>query len=77
MGLRDLPIWGRVAANLANVGLDKLGARRCAVKGHKWRDIGAIVLRADGTVDELPRGVMQRCRRCGAERETPAEGREP
>jgi len=77
MGLRDLPVWGRVAADLANAGLDKLGARRCAVKGHKWREIGAIVLRADGGVDELPRGAMQRCRRCGAEREPPAEGREP
>jgi hypothetical protein len=77
MGARDLLSWGRIVATLADAGLDRLGARRCAVKGHKWRDIGAIVLRADGTVDELPRGAMQRCRRCGAEREKPAPGLEP
>ncbi len=72
--MRDLLAWGRIAAGLADAGLDRMGARRCAVKGHKWRDIGAIVLRADGGVDELPRGAMQRCRRCGAEREKPVEG---
>jgi hypothetical protein len=74
MGIRDLPIWGRVAADLADVGLDRLGAKRCATKGHKWRDVGAVVLRADGGVDVLPRGAMQRCRRCGEERENPLGG---
>jgi hypothetical protein len=74
MGARDLMDWGRIVAGLADAGLDRLGARRCAVKGHKWRDIGAIVLRADGGVDELPRGAMQRCRRCGVERENPTQG---
>jgi hypothetical protein len=71
MGLRDLPFWGRVATELANGGLDRLGAKRCAVKGHKWRDIGAIVVGDDGSVEELPRGAMQRCRRCGIERPKP------
>jgi hypothetical protein len=66
MGLRDLPFWGRIAAELANDGLDQLGAKRCAVKGHKWRDIGAIVLKEDGGVEELACGAMQRCARCGA-----------
>jgi hypothetical protein len=71
MGLRDLPFWGRVAAQVADAGLDRLGAKRCAAKGHKWRDVGAIVLRDDGGVDELERGTMQRCRRCGAVRPRP------
>jgi hypothetical protein len=71
MGLRDIPFWTRVAAQVADAGLDALGARRCAVKGHKWRDVGARILREDGGVDELPRGAMQRCRRCGAVREPP------
>lgn len=66
MGLRDLPFWGRVAAQLTNTGIDRLGARRCAVKGHKWHDIGALVLLDDGGVEELAKGAMQRCRRCGA-----------
>ncbi len=73
MGLRDLPFWGRIAAQLTNDGLDSLGAKRCAVKGHKWHDVGAVVLRDDGGVDELPRGAMQRCRRCGATRNPVAE----
>lgn len=76
MGIRDLPFWGRIAAELADAGMDKLGARRCAAKGHKWHDVGAVVLREDGGVDELPRGAMQRCRRCGEVREKP-EGGEP
>jgi hypothetical protein len=66
MGLRDLPFWGRIAGELADAGLDHLGAKRCATKGHKWRDIGAIVLKEDGGVEELARGAMQRCQRCGA-----------
>ncbi len=74
MGVRDWLSWGRIAAGLADAGLDQLGARRCAVKGHKWRPIGAIVLHDDGEVEELPRGAMQRCRRCGAERVTPGAG---
>jgi len=75
MGLRDLPFWGRIAAQLTNDGLDTLGAKRCAQKGHRWHDVGAVVLRNDGGVDELPRGTMQRCRRCGATR-NPAEDEE-
>ena len=71
MGLRDLPFWARMTGQLANGGLDALGAKRCAVKGHKWRDVGALVLRQDGGVDELPKGAAQRCMRCGATRETP------
>ena len=50
-----------------------LGAKKCAQKGHKWHDVGAVVLRSDGSVDELPRGTMQRCRRCGLTRD-PNEG---
>jgi hypothetical protein len=71
MGLRDLPFWGRIAGEMANAGLDSLGAKRCAAKGHRWHDVGAIVLRDDGGVEELARGAMQRCRRCGAVREKP------
>jgi hypothetical protein len=71
MGLRDVPFWTRVAAQVADLGLDRLGARRCAKQGHKWRNVPAIVLRADGTVEEKARGAAQRCARCGAERETP------
>ncbi len=71
MGLRDLPFWGRVAAEVANGGLDRLGAKRCAAKGHKWHDVSAIVLGDDGDVQELERGAMQRCRRCGAVRPKP------
>lgn len=77
MGLRDLPVWGRLAAMLANDGLDALGAKKCAQKcaqkGHKWHDVGAVVLRSDGGVDEMPRGAMQRCRRCGATRSPVAD----
>ena len=69
MGLRDLPFWTRMAAEVADTGLDQLGGRRCAKKGHKWRDVGAIVLRQDGGVDELARGAAQRCARCGAVQE--------
>ena len=72
MGVRDLPFWARFAAQLADEGLDRRGAKRCAVKGHKWRDVKAVVLRQDGGVDELPKGAAQRCLRCGATRETPA-----
>ena len=69
MGVRDLPVWGKLAAMLANDGLDAMGAKKCAQKGHKWHDVGAVVLRSDGSVDELPRGTMQRCRRCGLTRD--------
>lgn len=71
MGLRDLPFWGRMAAEVADVGLNQMGAKKCAVKGHKWRDVKALVLRADGGVDELPKGAAQRCARCGEERTAP------
>ena len=73
MGLSDIPFWGRIAAEVMDAGMDRLGARSCATKGHKWRDVGAIVLREDGGVEELERGAMQRCRRCGETREKPAE----
>lgn len=72
MGLSDIPFWGRVAAEVANFGLDRLGARTCAKNGHRWRDVGAIRLREDGGVEELARGAAQRCGRCGETRETPA-----
>ena len=71
MGLRDLPFWARIAGTLANDKIDAAGAKRCAIKGHKWRDVTAIVLRQDGGVDELPKGSAQRCSRCGATREAP------
>ncbi len=71
MGLRDIPFWGRMLTELADAGLDGLGARRCATRGHKWRDVGAIVLRQDGGVEERARGAAQRCQRCGAVRELP------
>lgn len=71
MGLRDLPFWGRMAAELANVGLDRMGARRCAKSGHKWRDVRTVVLTDDGGAYEAPRGTMQRCGRCGATRQRP------
>lgn len=74
MGLRDLAFWGRMMTAVADAGLDRLGARRCATKGHRWHDIGALVLREDGSVDELARGAMQRCLRCGAERPKPGVG---
>jgi hypothetical protein len=69
MGLRDVPFWTRMAAQMADAGLDRMGAKRCARKGHKWRDIPALVVGQDGSVTELPRGSAQRCVRCGAERE--------
>jgi hypothetical protein len=68
MGIRDLPFWGRMAAEVADAGLDKLGEKKCLAKGHKWRDVKAIVVREDGGVEELPKGAAQRCSRCGAER---------
>jgi len=73
VGLSDIPFWGRVAAELANVGLDRMGARTCATKGHKWRDVKAIVLREDGGVEERARGAAQRCNRCGDTRAKPEE----
>lgn len=73
MGLSDLPFWGRVAGEVADVGLDRLGARRCAKRGHKWHAVSAIVLRHDGSVDELARGAAFRCVRCGVvQHEQPA-----
>lgn len=71
MGIRDLPFWGRMAAEVADAGLNARGAKKCAVKGHKWRDVKMIVLGADGGVEELARGAAQRCTRCGEERRTP------
>jgi hypothetical protein len=73
MGLRDLGFWGRMAAEIADAGLDHAGARRCAARGHKWRDVSAIVLTKDGGAYEAPRGTMQRCRRCGATRPKPTD----
>ncbi len=73
MGLSDIPFWGRIAGELMDAGMDRLGAKKCATKGHNWRDVGAVVLREDGGVEELPRGAMQRCRRCGETRAKPAE----
>ena len=72
MGLRDLGFWGRMAGELADARMDKRGARKCAAKGHKWHDVGAVVLRQDGSVEERGRGAAQRCRRCGQTREKPA-----
>ncbi len=71
MGLSDIPFWGRIAGELLDTGMDRMGAKKCATKGHNWRDVGAVVLREDGGVDQLPRGAMQRCRRCGETRATP------
>lgn len=73
MGLDDVTFWGQMAAKVMHFGLDRLGARTCATKGHKWRDVGAIVLREDGGVEQLARGAMQRCGRCGETRAKPAE----
>jgi hypothetical protein len=69
MGVRDLPFWARVAGLLADMGMDSLGAKRCAVKGHKWRDVEMVVLRKDGGVEQHARGAAQRCARCGEERQ--------
>ena len=71
MGLRDLAFWTRMAGEAANAGVNRMGAKRCAERGHKWRDVTAILLRQDGDVEELPRGAAQRCTRCGATREAP------
>jgi hypothetical protein len=71
MGWSDLPFWGRMAAEVADAGLDRVGARRCAAKGHKWRDARTVVLTDDGGAYEAPRGTMQRCSRCGATRQNP------
>lgn len=71
MGLRDLPFWGRLAAEVADAGLDRMGARRCATKGHRWHDVSAVILRQDGGVEEQARGTMQRCLRCGETRPRP------
>lgn len=73
MGLSDIPFWGRIAGELLDVGMDRLGAKTCATKGHNWRDVSAVVLRADGGIEERPKGAMQRCRRCGETRAKPAE----
>ncbi len=73
MGLRDLPFWGRLLGEVADAGLDSLGAKKCAKSGHRWRDVGAIVVRQDGGVDELARGAAQRCSRCGAVQRSAAE----
>jgi hypothetical protein len=71
MGLRDLPFWGQFANELANMGLDRLGARRCAKSGHKWRDVRTIIQTASGDAYEAPHGTMQRCGRCGVTRPRP------
>jgi hypothetical protein len=60
-----------MAAELADTGLDQLGARKCAKTGHKWRDARTVVLTDDGGAYEAPRGTMQRCRRCGVTRPHP------
>ena len=44
MGLGDLPFWGRMAAEAADAGLNKMGARRCAKVGHRWADARTVVL---------------------------------
>jgi len=69
MGVRDLPFWARIAGELADMGVDTLGAKRCATRGHKWRDVKMVVLRKDGGVDEYERGAAQRCSRCGEVRQ--------
>jgi hypothetical protein len=71
MGIGDLPIWGRIAGELLDASMDHAGAKKCATKGHTWRDVAVRVLREDGGVDELPKGTMQRCRRCGETRPAP------
>ena len=71
MGVRDLPGWAYIAGIVADQSLDIMGAKRCARKGHKWRDVKAIVLKADGGVEERPRGAAQRCVRCGETRKQP------
>jgi hypothetical protein len=73
MGISDLPIWGRIAGMFLDAGMDHMGAKKCATKGHVWRDVGLRILREDGRVEELPKGTMQRCRRCGETRAAPEE----
>ena len=43
MGLRDIPFWGRMAAEVADATLNEMGARKCATKGHLWKDARTIV----------------------------------
>lgn len=71
MGVRDLPGWAYIAGLLADKSLDIMGAKRCAQKGHKWRDVKMIVETDEGGVEERPRGAAQRCVRCGAARKQP------
>lgn len=71
MGVRDVPFWGRVAAEVANLGLDSLGAKRCAANGHKWRAVEVVIRREDGGEDHLPKGSGRRCARCGATQQGP------
>ena len=71
MGISDLPIWGRIAGLFLDEGMDRMGAKKCATKGHAWRDVGLRILRDDGGVEDLPKGTMQRCRRCGETRQAP------
>jgi hypothetical protein len=73
MGITDLPIWGRIAGELLDAGMDHQGAKKCATKGHTWRDVALRVLREDGGIEEYPKGTMQRCRRCGETRLKPEE----
>jgi len=69
MGIRDLPFWARFAGEIADMGMDTIGAKRCATRGHKWRNVKMVVLRQDGGVDEYERGAAQRCTRCGEVRQ--------
>ena len=70
MGLTDLPIWGQIAGMLFNDGMDHLGAKKCATKGHVWRNVNLQVLREDGGF-EVRENAAQRCGRCGATRPAP------
>ncbi|HEX8732248.1 MAG TPA: hypothetical protein VF725_09355 [Ktedonobacterales bacterium] len=72
MGLSDLPIWGQIAGILFNDGMDHLGAKKCATKGHIWRNVDLQVLRDDGGLD-IQKDGAQRCGRCGATRPLPEE----
>lgn len=67
MGLRDLPIWGQIAGMLFNDGMDHLGGKKCATKGHIWRSVDHQVLLADGGLD-IQKDAAERCGRCGATR---------
>ena len=44
MGITDLPIWGRIAGELLDAGLDHQGAKKCATKGHAWRDVAIVYI---------------------------------